>query len=193
MNIENVFARTCTRNYWEGVILRHPKKVLWIITPPQDYLLSMREILYMGLGRMKEIMALPLESKVPLLSKSGEPLKDADGKPIFKVTINTKLIGEIRQIMEKVTDRVQGSVIQRVAIDQRSKNLHVHAGSVPKSVTGKTTFGTDELNSMDDLERGLKNIEGMLKRYQLPAGPLPDKVEITVVEADEVPIDPAAE
>jgi hypothetical protein len=104
MVIPNVYVGICQKEYWYKYLLPRPHKVAWIITPPPEYTISMREIHDIGIRRMREVLQLPIKSK------KGEP--------------NTKLIGEMVKIFALIDNRVKGAVIQRLQVDQKTVNLH---------------------------------------------------------------------
>lgn len=139
----NVMRGLTFAEYFYKHVLSNEAKVAWIVKPPQDFLLAMRDLLYLGLERLREIMTQPLVDKIPLMQK-GVPMRDHNGNVLYKEIVNSKLITEIRQITEKLSDRVHGAVIQRMQVDQRNANLHVVAGADPLSA-----LPTDALAALD--------------------------------------------
>lgn len=98
-------------------LIRDPALLAYILTPPGNYHYAMQSILDVSLMRLREIVALPL------VNTEGE--------------INTKLIDQMLKIVMMVDNRVKGSVVQRVAIDQTTKSLQVSLNQdyqPPKSI-----------------------------------------------------------
>lgn len=124
-------------------ILSDPLKVAWIVKPPQDFLMTLRDLLYIGLDRLREILEMPIIEKVPLMTKSG-PARDAAGEIIYTEKVNMKLAAEIRSITDRLADRVHGAVIQRSQVDMKSASLHMHAKADPFSA-----LPTDQLQALD--------------------------------------------
>lgn len=150
IDLSRVYYGICTQDYFEQVILKDPIKVANMIIPPFDYFTAMREILYCGISKIREIVLLPVTS---------EKVVTIDGKKKTISTINTSLIGEIRRIVEYLSDRVYGQTPQRLEIEQ--KNLHAHVQLKQQDINA---LPPEEISpdSLRQLDEQLKRIEARL-------------------------------
>lgn len=114
MQMSSVFGRICGKEHFYELV-KDPLILGFIACPPSDYVYKMRTLLDMGLERFQQIL------KMDLMLPNGVP--------------NTKLISEITKIVALIDNRVKGAVVQKIAIDQTSKNLNVNVNQYepPKS------------------------------------------------------------
>lgn len=120
MRVTNIYQNICSREYFYAWILDQPLRLAYMIRPPQEYMLRMRSLLDMGLKRFEEILRLPIMTKKVMPNGSSVRVVD------------TKLIGEMVKIVALVDNRVKGSVVQKVQIDQKSINMNMNY-EAPKS------------------------------------------------------------
>lgn len=119
MRVEAIYPRVCSREYFYKHFMQDPKRLAYMMRPPQEYMLRMRSILDLGIKRFEEILQLPLYDTRQ--TKNG-PVK----------VLNTKLIGEIVKITALVDNRVKGAVAQKIQLDTKSVNLNIDY-EAPKS------------------------------------------------------------
>lgn len=143
MRVANILGKVFTVQYFQKAILSDERKVAWMLKPPQDFLLAMRDLLHIGLAQLRVVLTQPIVERVPLLSKAG-PVLDHEGKPVFVEKVNVALAKEIRQITESLANRVHGAVVQRLSIDQKTASLNLHAQADPF-----TAMPTDQLQALD--------------------------------------------
>lgn len=164
LRIANIMRGLTYTEYFYQNVLPDQKKIAWIIKPPQDFLLAMRDLLYIGLDRLREILTTPLIDRTPVFTKDGKQVTDPDGKPVFTEKVNTKILTEIRQITERLSDRVHGAVVQRMQMSATTQNLHVLAQADPLAAVP-----IDQLNLLDTQ---LQNInERLALTAQAPTAP----------------------
>ena len=60
MNISNILRGVCSQGVWDRIYQTDRHKLLWIITPPKSYSLSMRQIAYRGLETLSQVMDRPI-------------------------------------------------------------------------------------------------------------------------------------
>lgn len=108
MQQNRIYAGVCSREYWDRHVVSDYRKVAWLINPPADYMIAMREILHLGVNKLREILDLEI--------------KNSRGQP------DARVVAEILKAFHMVDQRVRGSVVQRVAINQKNLNLNVDAG-----------------------------------------------------------------
>lgn len=115
MRMEAVHSKVCSKEFFYQQI-EIPLFLLFMIKPPQGYMLKMRSLLDIGLERFREVLQLPLH--------------------LTNGNVDTRLIGEIVKIVALVDNRVKGAVTQRIQLDstQRSMNVNVNY-EPPKSAT----------------------------------------------------------
>ena len=150
IDLSRVQYGTCTQDYFDNVIMKDPIKVANMVIPPFDYFTAMREILYCGISKIRDIVLLPVTS---------DKVVTIDGKKHVIQTVNTALIGEIRRIVEYLSDRVYGQTPQRLEIEQ--KNLHAH---VQINNPDRKQISCHDIppESVRELDEQLKRIEGYL-------------------------------
>lgn len=171
----NIMRGLTYTEYFYKAIISDEKKIAWIIKPPQDYLLAMRDLLYLGMEKLRELLSQPLVEKVPVISK-GMPVYDKDGQILYQERLNSKLASEIRQITERLSDRVHGAVVQRMSIDQKSASLHVHANADP--------LRQMPIDQLQELDNQLTTINQKLALSVPPAVTFEEKQKILVQEMD---------
>ena len=115
--------------YYEQKICSNPKLVAWILHPPSDYELTLREILNTGMDRLREILDLEVV--------------DPSGK------VNTALIKLKMAIVQNAEHRLMGAVKQMLEVKQQNLNLNVD--------TRREMFGQLP-NTVDDIDKELKRL-----------------------------------
>lgn len=165
----------CHPNYFYNVVLKEPKWVAYITIPPADYQLALREMLDLGLDRLREVLILPIVEKVPITVKE----KNADtGKIEYRTEFiqqtNTKLISEIVKITNMLDLRVKGAILQKVQVENRNLNIHANADD-------PNVFLADA--TMNQLEAMEKKIERMKKEMELLDAPKDEEDAAVTIEA----------
>lgn len=156
MRLAAVYAKVCTREHFYDII-KNQLALSYIVCPPAEYMYKMRSLLDIGLERIREVLSKPLENP--------------------NGTVNTRLISEIVKIVALVDNRVKGAVVQKVTIDQTSKNLNVNFNpnyEPPKSVT--------------DIDNELANIDNELRMLKAKST-LPTLTELVDAGQDEQEMD----
>lgn len=157
--MERVFAGACSNAHFYSRVIKDQHKLVWMLTPPAPYEVSMRELLQMSLGRLREILTLPI------MMKGGRP--------------DIGLIKEIVKIHALVDNRVQGAVKQTLDINQKSLNIDMKAkGAIEYDPAEQEITKIDaEIQSLQmELSQDARKIE-----KEIDAHP-----EYLVDEADEV-------
>lgn len=150
MLLGNIVHGISSRDYLYGAVLGDPLKTAWLISPPTDVAVVQMDIMHASLDRLAAITR-----KDPYIVK--EIIKK-DGTIERTKRLDIAAIAEIRKVAEMMMDRVQGSVIQRVAIKQQT--------SVEKQAE---LYGDDALTALAGQLESLKKA-------------LPPAVEAEVVE-----------
>lgn len=122
MRIESVVKGVCRKEFWYRSVIIFPKKLAWVVTPPLDHLIEMREILDLGMKKMREIVKLDMfETKT---------LKDGTETRVF----NDKIARQILAATALLQERVHGAVIQKLAVKQETKHTHELSGPIDPSL-----------------------------------------------------------
>lgn len=169
IDMTQVCHGNCTREYFYKKILLDPLQLMWIITPPQDYYLSMREMLDQGLQQLRKIIMQPF-----VVDKVVK-VKDADGNLHDKIVqiVDTRVMAEIRAAVTMVDQRVKGAIVQRMQVTQKNLNMNLE-GAPALHAAG---FGGDmDLDQLEALDKKLQQI----KQRVSSAEALPPSQEVIV-------------
>ena len=118
MQLERIYGGVCTQEVFLKKV-QNATDLAWIVMPPVEYEISLRETLYHGLKRLNEIIKLPITDTRPMKA-GGKVLYDDESKPRMETYVNTAVVKEIRQTVMYLSDRVHGAIAQRLDIRQRS-------------------------------------------------------------------------
>lgn len=160
MSMTNVYSAICTQQFWDNFYLASPEKVAWLLTRPASYEQIMEEGLNFGINKMREFLDLPIIDK--------------------KGNLNLKLMELQAKIVAMFDVRVHGAAIQK--IEQKSMQLNVHTSdkAVAKAMMG---------DSMDDIEKRLKELEKLDKSKQVVPAPKELTEELGDIEVKGTHID----
>jgi hypothetical protein len=182
ISIASVYYGICTEEYFYENVLNIPLSTVWIVVPPSDFIVTMRDVLNQGLDRLKEIINLPLVTEEPILYR-GECVLGDDGKPIIKKVIQRAVISEIRQLVSLLSDRVHGAVVQRLDVRQNSLNMDLSANAqdILKGIQEKNS-DVLEIESADKFlpsvsDSELSNLESQLSKLTEVLDKYPEETE----------------
>lgn len=136
MEVKNIFAGICVREYFYGHYLAKPEKVAWMMCAPASYEVKMEEALAFGIEQLRDILELDHVS--------------ASGR------IDVKLLELKAKIVAMMDQRVKGAVVQRV----ENKNMNLNISTSDQTVAKKAMAGT-----MEQIEKRLKELDSR-DRYQ---------------------------
>jgi hypothetical protein len=128
MKVSNIIRGACSRDHFDSTVMASDKQLSWIITPPKDYMLSLRALHDRGIQRLTEVLNLPLIEGAgrALKDKKGKVRKDEKGEVVrSQGTPNVRLIGEIFRITQYLDQRIKGAIVQRFAIQQHNVNQNI--------------------------------------------------------------------
>jgi hypothetical protein len=166
IHITKVTAGICLKEFFYEVVLRDPLKLVWVVTPPVDHMIQLREILDLGLNRLREMIQLPFVYREVKVDKNG------DVKKVRKV--DARVMAQVNNAVNTLLDRVHGAVMQKIAVNQQSLNVNLNKN--------EDVFDTASLESLDAMERKLNELTGMIKET-MPA--LIEGETIDVLEVSE--------
>lgn len=120
---EHVWRPLVSERWWAAHIIGNPLNLAWMLSPPADEAVIKREMLLLGLKRLREAMELPLREK-----KKIKVVEDGEKVDAFVWETNVPLLKEIHSIVKTLQDRVHGAVTQQHNIMQRSLSVSVKGG-----------------------------------------------------------------
>lgn len=126
MRVQNFVRGACSPDYFYKSILPNDYKLAWIVCPPKDYFLAMRDLLEEGIDQLRDIITLPHK----------------DGKKI-----NTSLIAQKIKVIQMLDLRVKGAIVQKLQIDQQTKSLNVN---VEQPALGVGEMSLEELQALEE-------------------------------------------
>lgn len=130
MTVGGIVRGACSPDYFYSYLLKDEKKVAYIICPPVDYMLAMRELLDLGLGEWRDILALPNQSK--------------------KGVIDYRLISQKVKIVQMLDLRVKGAIVQKF----RNENLNLNVTADAMPALDPSLMSLEELTALENqLER----------------------------------------
>ncbi len=143
MTISNIFGGVCDKNYFNREVVTNSFRMAYLLNPPTDYNVRLEELLTIGLEQYREILTLPNINA--------------------KGAVDSRLIAVKQKIIEDVTNRRRGQVIQRVEV--KSQNLNVNVDKSDKKTP----------DSIEAIEREIQELEQArppalpeVVRYELP-------------------------
>lgn len=152
--ISNVVRGICTMSYFVHKFCTDEKLLTWILYPPAAYKEAMGDILDVGLRQMRQIMAHPVTDRYGV--------------------VNTKLCDIKFRILQHVDMRQKGAIIQR--IDQRNLNMNWEMAK------GEVPLGDGGEQSLEDIERKIKKLEGESKRLSSPKSQV---IDVEAIESND--------
>lgn len=126
MNMNNVFASVCTKEYFYTHYMTKPQKVGWLMCPPTGYMVKAEEALEFGLEQLRDILDQP---------------------HMVGGRVDTKL-GELKaKIVMMLDTRVKGAPVQR------NMNLHVSTSDTQVAKAAVASTAEDLMRELKELER----------------------------------------
>lgn len=132
MKMSNIFGGICSDEYFTRKVITDNKKMAAILSPPSDYVASVKEALQAGLETIRQI----LSAKVV----------DEDG---FLIPRAADVVLKAYALIDM---RVKGAIVQR--IDQRTLNMNMNQTLAPGQITIP--------KSMEDVDRELAELRQKL-------------------------------
>lgn len=170
MNVDNLVKGVCSNAYFYKRILKSRLTVMWLITPPAEYIELAAEALNTGLHKIREIFNMPLY--------------DRKGKP------NTAVANVMLKAYNMLDMRVHGSPIQQHHI----KSLQMTA-KLSKSGSDDINQMIAEGN-MDLLEKEMNKVRDVEEKKELLMEAQPKYEEFKTgaidIEPEKVKLNPNA-
>ena len=156
INIKKALAGTMTRAVFKKKVLKNHGVLAFVLTPPQDYSVAMKEALDMGMNTLRRIL--------------GANVVDDNGN------LNHKAAEVVLKAYALVDLRVKGAVIQK--IQQQSLNMNVN-----KTQVSVTSESTEMPLTLEEIEKELLELKGKGSEEVKPPV-ITQKSEGEIVDAD---------
>jgi len=125
MSIKAVYYGVCTEEFFYAKVLQHAESLAWLVTPPTDYVVTMRDVLKKGIERLSDIISLPLIRRTPMKEKGTGYIRDENGDIMYQESVDVGVAREIRQTVSMLSDRVHGAIVQRLDVNERSLRMEL--------------------------------------------------------------------
>ena len=114
--LTNVVHGITFREYFYEKVLMNPYKLMWMLTPPKGLSMMQEEVLHESLEKLREVT----QQSIFTVTKKERRLKGGDIEKTVEKKLNVAGVAEVRKIAEMLSLRVQGAIIQRIAIKQQN-------------------------------------------------------------------------
>lgn len=135
MSLGSIVHGVTTREYFLHIAREEPAKLAFVMIPPKSYDVMQRQIFEDSLEKLKDILEMDLVD----IQKVKKPNKDGLIEEKEYRKINTAAIAEVRKVAEMLSDRIQGSVTQK--IQMQGQVAHAHA-QLPPQEANPTALGS---------------------------------------------------
>lgn len=131
IDIRALCAGICQERFFLRHMCGNSFRLAYLLTPPNDYVVTIEELLRLGLEQIRDILL--------------QPHVDDKGRP------DARMCEVKAKIVERVENRVKGMVAHRV--ETKNLNLNIEAEQNVKRISG-----ADKLNTLEDIERRLNEL-----------------------------------
>lgn len=181
MRIENVTFGATSKEYIYGRILKNSKLLAWIIRPPRDLAVQQSEALSTAIAYQRDILEEIMEKKLYLVEKV---TTNKNGSETKTTRLNAQALTEIRKISESLSMRVQGAIVQKLAVDQR--HTHRIGGGPPSDTIDVTALPETDLDQLESLNKTLSKLNKSLDASEVvDAQEVSDDGSVQVVRGKE--------
>lgn len=153
MNMENVWKPLVSYNWWNAQILNNPLHLAWLLTPPAEEALVRKEMLLLGMSKLREAIDLPLREKVKT-----SVMENGKRKTVLIWRTNVPLIREIHSIVKTMQDRVHGTLTQKHHVEKKSLSINVNTD---KDGVEIPTLGPNHSLNMDELDKAMEKLNAI--------------------------------
>jgi len=152
---KNIFAGICSVEAYTR-ILRNNAYIAWILCPPADTVIALKETLNYGLDRIREILDLPLY-KIESVRVGKDDFEDRE-------VVDEKVANLMLKAVAMVDLRLHGSYVQVQKIEQKTINVNRNITSVENSYAAP-----QELDNIDSkLEQLRAEVKREVKKLEAP-------------------------
>lgn len=138
MRISTIIRGICSRTLFQENIAGRPHRLRYLLEPPEDYKITMHELLATGMEELREILSLPNKT----IDLNGNEIADS------------KLAAVKLKAVEMIYNRLQGMPIHRsMQITQNTNFNHQVGGQI-----GAPDFS--QIQDVNELEKIVQRLEG---------------------------------
>lgn len=161
INAVNVWKGVCAKEYWHDVVMVTPARLAWVVTPPADHMIAMREALDLGIRRLREIVQLPI-----VITRQVEDRKTGEIRTERKLDAAAARL--VLQAVAFLREQVHGAVLQRVAIRQETMNLHAMVPPQSGSQALPSPYDTKSIDGLESIDAQLRALEKNVSAHLSP-------------------------
>lgn len=126
-SMQRAMSGVCSPFYYKNTILKKPRLLAYIVYPPTNYLLFMKNMLYKGQQRMRDIMKVSAVQEIEVEDKK-------TGKMITKTEVDMKLANLQIKTFALLDNRVKGAIVQRVKVENKNLNVNIDAATLKDAI-----------------------------------------------------------
>ena len=171
---KNIFRGVCSMEVYEKM-LRNNAYVAWILCPPSDTVVSLRETLNYGLDRIREILDLPLH-KLESVKVGKDEFEDRE-------VVDEKVANLMLKAVAMVDLRLHGSYVQVAKIEQKTLNVNKNVTNVENTYLDPkdAEYSIDAQLEMlrDEVKKDVKKLEAPIT---VPEMRILDANDISITE-----------
>jgi hypothetical protein len=163
ISIEAVMQGVTYTDFLYRIVLASKPKLAYIVRPPMDLVKMQEEALHESIRMLRNIISDYSKEETLFITTTSMGKPDKSGKRQEKVTkkLNTQAVAELRKITETLSTRVQGAIIQKVAI--AAQQVPAPQALAPAQVSGTEP---DDIAQLEEANKQLARINRTLEKVQ---------------------------
>jgi|ETNmetMinimDraft_9_1059917.scaffolds.fasta_scaffold11168_2 hypothetical protein len=158
---KNIFRGVCSMEVYQKMLMNNAY-VAWILCPPSDTVVALRETLNYGLDRVREIMDLPLY-KIESVKVGKDEFEDRE-------VVDEKVANLMLKAVAMVDLRLHGSYVQVAKIEQKTLNVNKNVTNVTNEYVESTPdFSIDQQLEMlrNEVKQDVRKLEAPINRADM--------------------------
>ena len=169
---ENIYFGICSPEYFERFVVQDELYLAWLVTPPTDELVLQKELLLLGMKKMREAFEAPI-----IIKKKVTTQDKKTGEKTTKIErlVNVPLLKEIHAIFRTLQDRVHGSMVHKHMHDVKQTTMQLNVNATPEQVASgqmpaplRLDSPTLTLQELEAFDKQLERIEKKIEKYLPP-------------------------
>jgi len=141
----------CSRIWFHKNVIHDQLHLAWLLTPPTEELVLQKELIALSLKKLRQVIDADIFTYTSI--------KDGGGGWTIVKKVDVPLVKEIHSILQTMSNRVYGSVIQRQQIESRNKNITITQHASPISLSSPNLT----MDQLEELDRKIKSIKKSMK------------------------------
>ena len=155
IQMNNVTSGIVHNKFFAKKVATNSYKLAFILTPPENYKITMEEMLHMALSEERKILLTPLEIKIVKFDNEGSPTSEM-------TMIDSKLAAVKHKIRESLQNRLHGMPLHRSI--QVTENTNRNVGENAPSIRG--ALSPTDMNKLSNNE--LRNYRDQMRTQDSP-------------------------